>query len=104
MQIEKGLKKKKNSKKVRAKQTGNEDDINNRMKKNILLSQEDIDDAKKAALKFIHRSQIHGSDLHQAPVCVVCDCYILGVEELKHLNKKQLKVHEDRLGLTRYMS
>ena len=42
--------------------------------------------------------------MHQSHVCVVCDCFILGTEKLKRLNKLQLRAHEKRLSVDQYMS
>ena len=36
---------------------------------------------------------------HKACVCSICDCFIIGVEEIKWLNEKQLKAKESYLSV-----
>ena len=67
-----------------------------------LLSDETILKATAEALKYLHRTHIKGTNLHQAHVCVVCDCYIIGTEPVRRLNKKRLKFHNERLGVENY--
>ncbi|KAL7524887.1 hypothetical protein ACHAXR_002212, partial [Thalassiosira sp. AJA248-18] len=71
-------------------------------KEDELLSDETVAKAKAEALKYLHRTQVGDTNRHQAHVCVVCDCYIIGTETVKRLNQKQLKVHEERLGVEKY--
>lgn len=66
---------------------------------NELLSDEAISKSTAEALKYLHQSHIKGTNLHQANVCVVCDCYIIGTEPVMRLNDKRLKPHNKRLGV-----
>ena len=69
-----------------------------------ILSENTIKKCKRTALKYLHRTLDAETGMHQSHVCVVCDCFILGTEKLKRLNKIQLKVHEKRLSVDQYMS
>ena len=68
------------------------------------LTDNDIKKAKKVALKHLHRTLDPESGMHQTHVCVICDCYILGTQNLKMLDKKQFKVHKERLSIDKDMS
>ncbi len=76
--------------------------------KDELLTQETIEKAKKEALKYLHRNRVsHPNDgtsppVYAAHVCVICDCFIIGTEEIKKLTKEQIKVHRRRLGVESY--
>ncbi len=62
-----------------------------------------IDECKLEALKILHRTILADKEgWHKYPVCVICDCFIIGIEEVKSLNRKQLLVHEDRLSVKKY--
>ena len=63
-----------------------------------------IQRARAAALEYLHRTQVEGNDdsVHQAHVCVVCDCFILGTEILTRITKQQLQEHKERLSVTKY--
>ena len=67
-----------------------------------LLSDETIRKATAEALKYLHQTYINGTNLHQANVCLVCDCFIIGTEPVKRLNKKRLSLHKERLGVENY--
>ena len=67
-----------------------------------LLSDETISKATAAALKYLHQTHIKGTNLHQANVCVVCDCFIIGTEPVRRLNKNRLTPHNERLGVKNY--
>lgn len=67
-----------------------------------LLSDETIRKATAEALKYLHQTHINGTNLHQANVCLVCDCFIIGTEPVKRLNKKRLSLHKERLGVENY--
>ena len=69
-----------------------------------ILSENTIKKCKKTALKYLHRTLDAETGMHQSHVCVVCDCFILGTQKSKRLNKNQLKVHENRLSIDQYMS
>ena len=71
-------------------------------KEDELLSDETIAKSKAEALKYLHRTQVGHTNWHQAHVCVICDCFIIGTETVKRLKGKQLKVHEERLGVQSY--
>ena len=76
--------------------------------KDELLTQDTIEKAKKEALKYLHRNcVVHDDDgssppAYAAHVCVICDCFIIGTEELKKLTKEQIKVHRRRLSVKSY--
>ena len=62
-----------------------------------------IDECKMEALKILHRTILADKNgWHKYPVCVICDCFIIGTEEVKTINRKQLVVHEDRLSVKKY--
>ena len=62
-----------------------------------------IRDRKMEALKILHRTMIADKEgWHKYPVCVICDCFIIGTEEVKILSRQQLLVHEDRLSVKKY--
>ena len=60
-----------------------------------ILIGKDIKRAKKMTLKYLHQTLDHESGMLQVNVCVVCDCFILGTQNVKWLDKIQLKVHDD---------
>ncbi len=73
-------------------------------KTNELLTDKIIEKAKREALKFLHRNRVIDSDSTSSPVyaahvCVICDNFIIGTEELKKLTKKEIKVHRHRLSV-----
>ena len=74
---------------------GDDDDI---------LSDAHIQRARAEALKYLHRTQVEDTcaGVHQAHVCVVCDCLILGTEELKRLQAHKLRAHNYRLSVKKY--
>ena len=78
------------------------DNITNNVEDKRLLHVETIDKAKAKALKILHQTHIPTTNLHQANVCVVCDCFIIGTEPVKRLSLVQLKHHQIRLGVTNY--
>ena len=63
-----------------------------------------IQRARAAVLEYLHRTQVEDNDdsVHQAHVCVVCDCFILGTEILIRITKQQLQEHKKRLSVTKY--
>lgn len=78
------------------------DNTTNNVEDKRLLHVETIDKAKAKALKILHQTHIQTTNLHQANVCVVCDCFIIGTEPVKRLSLVQLKHHKIRLGVTNY--
>ena len=69
-------------------------------KKHQLLSDSAIRNAKKKGLKYLHRTRIENSrsrsDMHQAHVCIICDCFIIGTEPLKdYPNRKYWHTNKD---------
>ena len=54
-----------------------------------LLSDKTISKTILKALKFSHQTQIKNTHLHQARIYVVFDCYIIGTEPVKRLNRKR---------------
>ena len=53
-----------------------------------ILSENSIKKSKETALKYLHRTLDPETGMHQSNVCVVCDCFILGTQKVKRLNKK----------------
>ena len=82
--------------------TNNEEAVAKNDEEDELLSDETIAKARADALKYLHQTHIKQTNLHQANVCVVCDCYIIGTEPVKRLNKKRLRNHNKRLGVKKY--
>ena len=56
---------------------------------NELLSDETISKAIVKVLTILHQTQIKNTHLHQARIYVVFDCYIIGTEPVKRLNRKR---------------
>ena len=64
--------------------------------KDPILEDSVIQERQMDALKILHRTLLEGGDMHQYPICVVCDCFIIGTEKIMNLNRKQLLEHENR--------
>ena len=89
-----------NNKRAKQQQVNDECDVNDTLEE--LLSDEDINKAKMEALKYLHRTQIEDTDLHKAHVCVICDMFILGVEDVKWLSSEKIEQHRNRLSVSKY--
>ena len=64
--------------------------------KDPILEESVVQERQMEALKILHRTLVEGGDMHQYPICVVCDCFIIGTEKIMNLNRKQLLEHENR--------
>ena len=100
--------KKKEAKEKALKENGIEEDngkeewLSDKYDEEELLSDKTILKATAEVLKYLHQTHIKGTNLHKANVCVVCDCYIIGTEPVRRLNKKRLSLHNERLGVENY--
>jgi len=82
--------------------TSNEEQLKDEENKDELLSDETISKAKAEALEYLHQTYNKATNLYQANVCIVCDCFILGTEPVKRLKKGRLNDHKKRLGVENY--
>ncbi len=58
-----------------------------------------IDHAMKEARKFLHRTcDPETPHKHRAIVCIICDRFIIGMETIHKLTKKDIGSHSERLG------
>ena len=62
-----------------------------------ILADINIDNATQDALKYLLRTK-DKDRTHRMPVCVVCDHFIYGIEEVKSLSKNLLLKNKDRLS------
>lgn len=54
----------------------------------------------KNTADYLHRTkQEQDPTLHKVPVCVVCECFIIGTEEIHYLSGRELKEHKISLGV-----
>lgn len=64
------------------------------------IRRKQIKNCMKNASDYLHRTKnISNSTLHKLPVCVVCECFIIGTEPIHYLTKKDLKMHRTSLGV-----
>ena len=64
---------------------------------------EKIATAMKQAKQVLHRTQDENNpSRHRAHVCIICDCFILGTDSIKHLKEKDIKQHKHRIGVASY--
>jgi hypothetical protein len=62
-----------------------------------------IDHATKEAKQFLHRTQDPANPhQHRATVCIICDCFIIGIETIPKLTKGDTRAHSKRLGVKSY--
>ena len=63
----------------------------------------DIKGSVEKALKYMRRTVIEGQPhSHQIPVCVICDRFIIGVEEICSIKRETIEEHHVRLGVKQY--
>ena len=78
-----------NKKKRQAKMSTDEYDLSSAIK-----------DAVNQANKKLHRTWHHDDPKqHRGYVCVVCDCFIIGSDPFRTMNRNQLKANRHRLGV-----
>jgi hypothetical protein len=59
--------------------------------------------ATKEAKQFLHRTQDpRKPHKHRATVCIICDCFIIGIETIHKLTKEDIGAHSERLGVKSY--
>jgi hypothetical protein len=62
-----------------------------------------IDGATKEAKQFLHRTQDPANPhQHRATVCIICDCFIIGLETIHKLTKENICAHSERRGVKSY--
>ena len=62
-----------------------------------------IELAIKDAKCILHRTQNHlDPHSHRAIVCIICDCFIIGIEPIQRLKINQIAKHSNRLSVKRY--
>ncbi len=62
-----------------------------------------IDRATKEAKKNLHRTRDPANPhQHRATVCIICDCFIIGIETIHELTKEDICAHSKRLGVKSY--
>ena len=67
-----------------------------------LTLRESIAEAKEKICRTFIGRDANGEQLHQAPVCVICDEVIIGCEPICYLRKDQILKHQSRLGIDAY--
>ena len=64
---------------------------------------EAIAKAMKEAKQVLHRTRDENDpSRHKVPVCIICDCFILGTETIKYLKPNDIKKHKHRIGVASY--
>jgi hypothetical protein len=62
-----------------------------------------IDRATKEATQFLHRTQDPANPhQHKATVCIICDCFIIGIGTIHKLTKEDIRAYSKRLGVKSY--
>ena len=62
-----------------------------------------INRATKEAKQFLHRTRDPANpNMHRAPVCIICDRFIIGTETIHKLSKEDIGAHSGRLGVKSY--
>ena len=62
-----------------------------------------INRATKEATQFLFRTQDPSNPhKHRATGCIICDCFIIGIETIHKLTKEDILAHSKRLGLKSY--
>ena len=57
----------------------------------------------KNAVKFLHRTKDEQDpSFHQMPVCLVCDCFIIGTERVHRMTKKTIQKYKPALSVHSY--
>ena len=67
------------------------------------MMKENIATAMKQAKQVLHRTKDESNpSRHRAHVCIICDCFILGTDSIKHLKENDIKQHIHRIGVASY--
>ena len=62
-----------------------------------------VERAIKEAKRILHRTQNHQAPRsHRAIVCIICDCFIIGIETIHKLKIDQIAKHRERLSVKKY--
>ena len=81
----------------------NKDDRPAKAKAMTMTMDEAIEHAEKKAKQALHRTQDENDgSMHKTHVCVICDCFILGTDFLRHLRGNDIKIHKHRIGVESY--
>jgi len=64
---------------------------------------ESIAKAVKQAKGYLHRTKVSNDGIsHRAHVCVMCDCFILGIDSIRYLRPAVIKLHKHHIGVDSY--
>jgi hypothetical protein len=70
-----------------------------RIMKQKLAIHKSIGTSMKNAVQCLHRTKDPSCDrMHQMPVCIVCDCFIIGAEKIHRMAAKTIKKHANVLS------
>ncbi len=62
-----------------------------------------INRATKEGKQFLHRTRDSANpNMHRAPVCIICDRFIIGTETIHKLTMEDIGAHSERLGVKSY--
>ena len=65
--------------------------------------EEAINKSVKKAKKYLHRTKKEDDGAeHTANVCIVCDCFIIGIESIRYLHANAIKKHKHQIGVELY--
>ena len=64
----------------------------------MLTDKLEVDEKVKSALEQLIQRTVNGDGSHSMPVCVVCDQFIIGVEEVCSISKEILLKNKERLS------
>jgi YHS domain-containing protein len=57
----------------------------------------------KVAANYLHRSKYSDDPtIHRAPVCIICDCFVIGTDRIRKLKEHEIKEHGHRLSCESY--
>jgi hypothetical protein len=62
-----------------------------------------IKKAMKVAANYLHKSKYSDDPtIHRAPVCIICDCFVIGTERICKLKEREIREHGHRLSCESY--
>ena len=64
----------------------------------MLTDKLEVDEKVKSALEQLIQRTVNGDGSHSMPVCVICDQFIIGVEEVCSISKEILLKNKERLS------
>ena len=86
--------------KKRKRQSCQQDAVNVHDDKEMKCS---VERAIKEAKHILHRTQNNQvPHSHRAIVCIICDCFIIGIETIRKLKIDQIAKHRERLSVKKY--